>query len=81
MSWIEKEGALVREVRTADFTSAFALVQALVAPAERMNHHPDIAFGWGYVRVALRTHDAGQVTAKDHQLAALIDEAWVGICG
>lgn len=49
-------------------------------PAERLNHHPDIAFGWGYVKVTLRTHDAGRVTEKDHQLAALIDEAWVGFC-
>jgi 4a-hydroxytetrahydrobiopterin dehydratase len=40
-----------------------------------MNHHPDIAFGWGYVTITLTTHDAGGVTPKDHALAAKIDEA------
>lgn len=80
MTWNEQDGALCKEVRTPDFLSAFARVQALVEPAERLNHHPDIAFGWGYVKVTLRTHDAGRVTEKDHQLAALIDEAWVGFC-
>jgi 4a-hydroxytetrahydrobiopterin dehydratase len=40
-----------------------------------MNHHPDLAFGWGYVRITLTTHDAGGVTEKDHALAARFDEA------
>lgn len=80
MNWIEEDGALRLEVRTPDFATAFARVQALVEPAERLNHHPDIAFGWGYVRVTLRTHDAGRVTELDHRLAALIDEAWVRFC-
>ena len=40
-----------------------------------MNHHPDIEFGWGYVRIKLTTHDAGGVTEKDHRLAAQIDAA------
>ena len=46
-----------------------------MAPAEAMNHHPDLAFGWGYVRITLTSHDAGGVTEKDHALAARIDEA------
>jgi len=46
-----------------------------VGPAEAMNHHPDISFGWGYVNITLTTHDAGGITEKDHALAARIDEA------
>jgi 4a-hydroxytetrahydrobiopterin dehydratase len=75
MSWIEKDQALHREIKTPDFLTAFHLVSALVEPAEAMNHHPDIAFGWGYVRITLTTHDAGGITDKDRTLAALFDDA------
>lgn len=75
MTWIEKDKALHLEVKTPDFLTAFNLVSALVGPAEGLNHHPDIAFGWGYVRITLTTHDAGGITEKDRKLAALIDEA------
>lgn len=75
MTWIEKDKALHLEVKTPDFLTAFNLVSALVGPAEGLNHHPDIAFGWGYVRITLTTHDAGGITEKDRNLAALIDEA------
>ncbi|WP_243316197.1 4a-hydroxytetrahydrobiopterin dehydratase [Geothrix paludis] len=75
MSWIEQDGCLVREFRTPDFMTAFRIVTSVVEPAEEMNHHPDILFGWGRVRITLTTHDAGGITEKDHQLARLIDEA------
>jgi 4a-hydroxytetrahydrobiopterin dehydratase len=75
MTWIEKDKALHREIRTPDFLTAFHLVEALVGPAEALNHHPDVAFGWGYVRITLTTHDAGGVTDRDHDLARRIDEA------
>ncbi len=75
MSWIEQNGSLVREFKTPDFMTAYRLVSAVVNPAESLKHHPDISFGWGYVRIALTTHDAGGVTALDHQLARAMDEA------
>lgn len=75
MTWIEKDGALHREVRTPDFLTAFHAVSALVGPAEELGHHPDLAFGWGYLRITLTTHDAGGVTAKDRELALRIDAA------
>lgn len=75
MTWIERDGALHREIRTPDFLTAFNVVSALVAPAEALNHHPDIEFGWGYVRIRLTTHDAGGITGQDRLLAAHIDAA------
>ncbi len=73
MAWTERDGRLVREVKTADFVSAFALVERLVAPSEAAQHHPDIEFGWGYVRIFLTTHDEGGVTQKDRDLAATFE--------
>lgn len=63
----------MREVRTPDFLSAFALVERLLAPSEAAQHHPDIEFGWGYVRIFLTTHDEGGVTEKDRALAVVFD--------
>ena len=75
MAWIEKEQTLIRDIKTPDFLTAFNLVSRVVAPAEAMQHHPDVHFGWGYVRITLTTHDAGGITDKDRALAAKIDEA------
>ena len=75
MSWIETDGKLVRTFKTPDFLTAFNLVSTVVGPAEGLSHHPDIAFGWGYVRITLTTHDAGGITALDQHLAEAIDIA------
>jgi len=75
MSWHEVNGTLVRTIKTPDFLTAYNLVSALVGPAEGLDHHPDIAFGWGYLRITLTTHDAGGITELDHRLATAIDIA------
>ena len=75
MTWTEQDKALHRAIKTPDFLTAFNIVSRIVGPAEAMNHHPDIAFGWGYVNITLTSHDAGGVTQRDHTLAARIDEA------
>jgi 4a-hydroxytetrahydrobiopterin dehydratase len=73
MTWIERDGALHREIRTPDFMTAFRLVEALVPLAEAANHHPDVAFGWGYLRLTLTTHDSGGVTDADRRMAERMD--------
>ena len=75
MSWKEENGSLTRTFKTPDFITAFNLVSAAVSPSEDLNHHPDILFGWGYVRIAITTHDSGGITALDHRLAQAIDVA------
>jgi 4a-hydroxytetrahydrobiopterin dehydratase len=75
MSWSTEDGALVRIFKTPDFLTAYNLVSAVVGPAQSLNHHPDISFGWGYVRISLTTHDAGGITELDHQLAQAIEIA------
>ena len=75
MSWTETNGTLVRTFKTPDFLTAFHLVSAVVSPAQALDHHPDIAFGWGYVRITLTTHDAGGITELDHRLAKAINDA------
>ena len=73
MTWIERDKALHREIKTPDFLTAFSILAVLTPLAEKANHHPDIELGWGYLRIKLTTHDAGGVTEKDRVLATAID--------
>ncbi len=72
--WNEENNRLVQELKFPDFKSALTFVNKVGALAEQANHHPDISFGWGYVRIALTTHSEGKVTDKDRQLSQSIDE-------
>ena len=72
--WREEDGALVRDLRFADFAEAMAFVNRVAAVAEERNHHPDIlVHGYNNVRLTLSTHSAGGLTDADHALAERID--------
>jgi 4a-hydroxytetrahydrobiopterin dehydratase len=72
--WQQRDDALVRDYRFADFATAMEFVNRVAALAEERNHHPDLlVHGWNKVRLTLATHTAGTVTAADHELAAAID--------
>lgn len=73
-AWREEGGALIRELRFADFAQAFAMVTRVAEIAERLDHHPDIEISYNRVVLRCTSHDAGRtVTARDHRLAAEID--------
>lgn len=69
-SW-QRHGAdaLTADFAFADFASALAFAVRVGCAAEKRNHHPDIAIGWGRARVTWSTHDAGGITKLDLELA------------
>jgi 4a-hydroxytetrahydrobiopterin dehydratase len=71
--WQRAGEAIEKRFRRDDFVGAVAFVQSLVAPAEEMNHHPDVAISWDTVTVTIATHSEGGLTAADFELAAKID--------
>jgi 4a-hydroxytetrahydrobiopterin dehydratase len=71
--WQRKGEEIVREFKLEDFVGSVKFVDAVVAPAERMGHHPDIAISWNTVTVSISTHSEGGLTAADFELAAEID--------
>lgn len=73
LAWTREGDALVKVVRKADFAEALAYVNAVGALAEAADHHPDIDIRWNTVTLALSTHSAGGLTAKDLDMAAQID--------
>jgi len=72
-SWELTSGQIATEYRLADFRQAVAFVVRVAFEAEAADHHPDIDVRFNRVRIALSTHSAGGVTAKDLDLAAIIE--------
>ena len=72
--WERSGEAIKREFDRGDFVGSVEFVRELVAPAEEMGHHPDIAISWSTVEVTITTHSEGGLTANDFELARRIDE-------
>ncbi len=75
--WKEQGKEIVRTFEFRDFRAALAFVNKLADLAEKAGHHPDIDIRYNEVKLALTTHDAGGLTAKDFDLAAEADRAAV----
>jgi 4a-hydroxytetrahydrobiopterin dehydratase len=72
-SWQVDGGELVRTFSFPDFRAALAFVNQVGEVAESAGHHPDIDIRYNRVRLALVTHDAGGLTAKDFDMARKIN--------
>lgn len=55
------------------FAPAVEMANLAAWLGNRHNHHPDIAFGWGYCEVSFTTHDAGGLTGRDLASAAALN--------
>ena len=74
----EKEGgreAIYRQVVFGDFSRAFGFMSRVAMQAEKMDHHPEWSNVYNRVEVLLTTHDSDGVTAKDVELAKIMDAA------
>jgi len=71
--WQIEAGELVRTFQFKDFRAALGFVNKVGDAAEEAGHHPDIDIRYNRVKLALVTHDAGGLTAKDFDLAAKAD--------
>jgi 4a-hydroxytetrahydrobiopterin dehydratase len=72
--WQRDGDAITKTFDRGDFVGSVRFVDALVPPAEEMNHHPDVAISWSEVKLTLSTHSEGGLTENDFALAAKIDE-------
>ena len=71
--WRQDGAAITRTFRFTDFVESVGFVDRLVAPAEELAHHPDVAISWNEVVVTVSTHSEGGLTAADFELAGRID--------
>jgi 4a-hydroxytetrahydrobiopterin dehydratase len=71
--WERHGDSLRKQFEFDDFKGSVDFVNRISAPAEEMNHHPDLAVSWSTVTVTLSTHSQGGITESDFELAAKID--------
>ena len=71
--WERQGDAISKSFKREDFVGSVKFVDALVEPAEGMNHHPDLEISWDTVKVTITTHSEGGLTANDFELASKID--------
>jgi len=71
--WTVSNEKLSKKFEFANFADALIFVNKVGEIAERLDHHPDILFGWGYAEFFITTHDAGGITARDFELARAIE--------
>jgi 4a-hydroxytetrahydrobiopterin dehydratase len=65
--------AIERRLSFADFSEAFAFMTRVALLAEQHDHHPEWSNVYNRVDVALTTHDAGGLSARDVAMAKAID--------
>ena len=65
--------AIARKFEFKDFNEAFAFMTRGALLADKMDHHPEWFNVYNNVIVDLNTHDAGGITAKDFELAELLE--------
>ncbi len=73
-NWRVEAGELTRTFGFKDFRAALEFVNQVGDLAEGAGHHPDIDIRYNRVRLALVTHDAGGLTAKDFDLAGAVNK-------
>jgi len=67
--------SIARRFEFKNFAQAWEFVNKVGKMAETENHHPDIAFGWGYAEFRLTTHAINGLHPNDFIMAAKISEA------
>jgi 4a-hydroxytetrahydrobiopterin dehydratase len=72
--WERRGDSIAKTFECGDFTGSVRFVDAVVDPANEMNHHPDVEISWDKVTLTLSTHSEGGLTEADFELAAKIDE-------
>ena len=72
---ISEDGlSIARQIKFANFRSAFSFMTEIALVAEKMDHHPEWFNVYNKLDIKLTTHDAGGVSEKDINLAKYIDE-------
>jgi len=71
--WSRDAARIVKVYGFANYHETMAFVNAVAWIAHRGDHHPDLVVGYNRCTVALTSHDAGGLSARDFDSAAKID--------
>ncbi len=72
--WQRAGDTITKEFVLDGFTEATQFIGKLAAPANAMDHHPDVQlYKYRRVKVLLTTHSVGGLTENDFELASRIN--------
>lgn len=71
--WSQLTDTISRTYHFRDFVEAMRFVSRVADHAESVQHHPDLLIRWNKVTLTLSTHDAGGITTRDFDFAAIAD--------
>jgi 4a-hydroxytetrahydrobiopterin dehydratase len=71
--WLLEGEHLKRSFRFKDFNEAWGFMNRVALLAEAQDHHPEWFNVYSKVDIALTTHDASGLSARDVRLAKAID--------
>ena len=72
-NWTYQNKAIQTSYKFNDFKDTFFVMKQIALTAEKINHHPNWSNVYNVLNISLTTHDAGGVTDKDFELAAMIN--------
>jgi len=67
------EHHLIKTYKFPDFIEALRFTNRVGGLAEEVNHHPEIRFSWGWVKLIIYTHKIDGLTESDFVWAAKAD--------
>src|SRR5271163_1488536 len=70
---LDDGGQIQRTFWFSNFRESLGFVRDVGELAEAERHHPDVAFGWGYATISLRTKKIKGLHENDFIMAAKID--------
>jgi len=73
-NWQYENKAISRTFEFSSYLSGVKFLNKIASLAEELDHHPDMTLTWCKVHILLTTHDKGDVTEKDIELANLCNK-------
>lgn len=70
----KKETELSQTFTCKDYISGLVFIARIAVHAEMLNHHPDIEFSYGKVKVKLSTHQLKGLTKVDAALLERVEK-------
>ena len=74
--WTRSKSKITKKFMFKDFNEAYAFMTRCALSIAILDHHPEWKNVYNKVEVGLTTHDAGGVTAKDVELAKIMDKVF-----
>ncbi|OYX44924.1 MAG: hypothetical protein B7Z02_03655 [Rhodobacterales bacterium 32-67-9] len=64
---------ILRRFTFKGFARAVQMANLAAWLGDKLGHHPDVGFGWGWCEVAFTSHELGGLTENDFIAAARLD--------